>query len=76
MLTWRGTYPFEKIYIDLIHIEEAFNLNAWVVHFYYNYSVYYVSFNVPYKSQEELSAVTREFLAIINDNWGFITRYI
>ena len=62
--------------MDLIHMEEAFNFDAWVVHFYCDYSAYHVSFNVPHKSQEELSAVTREFLAITNDNWGFTTRYI
>ena len=62
--------------MDLIHMEEAFNLDAWVVHFYCDYSAYHVSFNLPHKSQEELSAVTREFLAITNDSWGFTTRYI
>jgi hypothetical protein len=74
--TWRGSYPFEKIHMDLIHMEEAFNLDAWVVHFYCDYSAYHVSFNLTHKSQEELVAVTREFLAITNDNWGFTTRYI
>jgi hypothetical protein len=57
-------------------MEEAFNLDAWVVHFYCDYSAYHVSFNLTHKTQEELVAVTREFLAITNDNWGFTTRYI
>jgi len=26
--TWRGSYPFEKVHLDLIHMEEAFNLDA------------------------------------------------
>ena len=25
ILTWRGTYPFEKVHMDLINMEEAFN---------------------------------------------------
>jgi hypothetical protein len=74
--TWRGTYPFEKIHLDLIQMEEAFNLDAWVVHFYCDYSAYHVSFNLPNKTQEELVSVTQEFFAITNNNWGFITRYI
>lgn len=74
--TWRGTYPFEKIHLDLIDMEEAFNANSWVAHFYCDYSAYHVSFNLPNKNQDELLSVTREFLAITNDNWGFTTRYI
>ncbi|RKK56334.1 hypothetical protein BFJ69_g17657, partial [Fusarium oxysporum] len=26
---WRGTYPFEKIHLDLIDMEEAFNADSW-----------------------------------------------
>jgi len=74
--TWKGSYPFEKIHLDLIHMEEAFNLDAWVVHFYCDYSAYHISFNLPHKTQEELIYVTQEFLALTNDNWGFTTRYI
>lgn len=57
-------------------MEEAFNADSWVVHFYCDYSAYHVSFNLPNKTQEELVSVTQEFLAITNDNWGFTTRYI
>jgi len=41
--TWRGTYPFEKIHLDLIDMEEAFNADSWVAHFYCDYSAYHVS---------------------------------
>ncbi|CAE7034426.1 hypothetical protein PTTW11_05430 [Pyrenophora teres f. teres] len=74
--TWRGTYPFEKVHMDLIDMEEAFNADSWVVHFYFAYSAYHISFNVTSKTQDELVSVTKEFLAITNDNWGFKTRYI
>lgn len=74
--TWRGTYPFEKIHLDLIDLDEAFNADSWVVHFYCDYSAYHVSFNLPNKSQEDILSVTQEFLAITNNNWGFTTRYI
>ena len=57
-------------------MEEAFNADSWVVHFYCNYSAYHVSFNLQNKTQEELLSVTQEFLAITNNNWGFTTRYI
>jgi hypothetical protein len=49
-------------------MEEAFNLDAWVVHFYCDHSAYHVSFNVPNKTQEELVSVTKEFLALTNEN--------
>ena len=74
--TWRGAYPFEKVHLDLIHMEQAFNSDNWVAHFYCDYSAYHISFNIPSKTQEELVSVTQEFLAITNDNWGFTTRYI
>jgi len=74
--TWRGTYPFEKVHMDLIDMDEAFNADSWVVHFYYDHSAYHISFNRTNKTQEELVSVTREFLAITNDNWGFTTRYL
>ncbi|EFZ03308.2 Integrase, catalytic core [Metarhizium robertsii ARSEF 23] len=74
--TWRGTYPFEKIHLDLIDLDEAFNADSWVAHFYCDYSAYHVPFNLPNKTQEEILSVTQEFLAITNDNWGFTTRYI
>ncbi|RKK17208.1 hypothetical protein BFJ66_g17994, partial [Fusarium oxysporum f. sp. cepae] len=73
---WRGTYPFEKIHLDLIDMEEAFNADSWVAHFYCDYSAYHISFNLPNKNQDELLSITQEFLAITNDNWGFTTRYI
>ncbi|KAK1914132.1 hypothetical protein P3342_007378 [Pyrenophora teres f. teres] len=57
-------------------MEEAFNADSWVVHFYFDYSAYHISFNVTSKTQDELVSVTKEFLAITNDNWGFKTRYI
>lgn len=74
--TWRGSYPFEKIHLDLIHMQEAFNNDAWVVHFYCDYSAYHVSFNLPLKTQDELVSVTQDFLVLTNDNWGFNTKYI
>ena len=74
--TWRGSYPYEKVHLDLIHMQEAFNQDTWVVHFYCDYSAYHVSFNLPFKTQDELVSVTREFLVLTNDNWGFTTRYI
>jgi hypothetical protein len=74
--TWRGSYPFEKIHFDLIHMEEAFNTDTWVAHFYCDYSAYHISFNLPFKTQDELVSVTKEFLVLTNDNWGFTTRYI
>jgi hypothetical protein len=74
--SWRGPYPFEKVYMDLIDMEEAFNADSWVVHFYCDYSAYHISFNLANKTQDELVSVTREFLAITNTNWGFTTRYI
>ncbi|KAG7000123.1 hypothetical protein FOFC_03570 [Fusarium oxysporum] len=73
---WRGSYPFEKIHLDLIDMEEAFNADSWVAHFYCDYSAYHISFNLPNKNQDELLSITQEFLAITNDNWGFTTRYI
>jgi hypothetical protein len=73
---WRGSYPFEKIHLDLINMEEAFNDDAWVAHFYCDYSAYHISFNLPSKNQEQLLSATEEFLAITNNNWGFTTRYI
>ncbi|KAL9561260.1 hypothetical protein ACKAV7_014615 [Fusarium commune] len=73
---WRGTYPFEKIHLDLIDMEEAFNADSWVAHFYCDYSAYHITFNLPNKNQDELLSITQEFLAITNDNWGFTTRYI
>ena len=74
--SWRGTYPFEKVHMDLIDMEQAFNADSWVAHFYCDYSAYHVSFNLPNKSQDQLVSVTKEFLAITNTNWGFTTRYI
>jgi len=74
--TWRGSYPFEKIHFDLIHMEEAFNTDTWVAHFYCDYSAYHISFNLPFKTQDELVSVIKEFLVLTNDNWGFTTRYI
>ena len=74
--TWRGSYPFEKVHMDLIDMEKAFNADSWVVHFYCDYSAYHISFNLTNKSQKELVSVTKEFLAITNNNWGFVTRYI
>ncbi|KAE8855424.1 hypothetical protein PTNB73_10081 [Pyrenophora teres f. teres] len=62
--------------MDLIDMEEAFNADSWVVHFYCDYSAYHISFNVTSKTQDELVSVTKEFLAITNDNWGSKTRYI
>jgi hypothetical protein len=62
--------------MDLIDMEEAFNADLWVVHFYCDYSAYHILFNLPNKTQDELVSVTREFLAITNTNWGFTTRYI
>lgn len=76
ILTWRGSYPFEKVHMDLIDMEKAFNADSWVVHFYCDYSAYHISYNVTNKTQKELVSVTKEFLAITNDNWGFVTRYI
>ncbi|PCD22187.1 hypothetical protein AU210_015981 [Fusarium oxysporum f. sp. radicis-cucumerinum] len=73
---WRGSYPFEKIHLDLIDMEEAFNADSWVAHFYCDYSAYHITFNLPNKNQDELLSITEEFLAITNDNWGFTTRYI
>ncbi|KAK2666788.1 hypothetical protein RAB80_017905 [Fusarium oxysporum f. sp. vasinfectum] len=73
---WRGTYPFEKIHLDLIDMEEAFNADSWVAHFYCDYSAYHITFNLPNKNQDELLSITQVFLAITNDNWGFTTRYI
>ncbi|KHO10745.1 hypothetical protein MAA_11654 [Metarhizium robertsii ARSEF 23] len=57
-------------------INEAFNADSCVAHFYCDYSAYHVPFNLPNKTQEEILSVTQEFLAIKNDNWGFTTRYI
>lgn len=57
-------------------MEQAFNADSWVAHFYCDYSAYHISFNIPNKSQDELVSVTKEFLAITNTNWGFTTRYI
>jgi hypothetical protein len=57
-------------------MEEAFNSDTWVAHFYCDYSAYHVSFNLSFKTQDELVSVTQEFLIITNDNWGFTTRYI
>ncbi|RKK19546.1 hypothetical protein BFJ65_g6263 [Fusarium oxysporum f. sp. cepae] len=57
-------------------MEEAFNADSWVAHFYCDYSAYHISFNLPNKNQDELLSITQEFLAITNDNWGFTTRYI
>lgn len=74
--TWRGSYPFEKVHLDLIHMQEAFNHDTWVVHFYCDHSAYHVSFNLPFKTQDDLVSVTGEFLMLTNDNWGFTTRYI
>lgn len=74
--TWRGNYPFEKVHLDLIHMQEAFNQDTWVVHFYCDYSAYHVSSNLPLKTQENLVSVTRDFLALTNGTWGFTTRYI
>jgi hypothetical protein len=73
---WRGSYPFEKIHLDLIDMEEAFNTDSWVAHFYCDYSAYHITFNLPNKNQDELLSITQEFLAITNDNWGFTRRYI
>nr|QCF41193.1 CcxB [Bipolaris sorokiniana] len=74
--TWKGSYPFEKVHLDLIDMDEAFNADSWIVHFYCDYAAYHISFNSSSKSQQELISVTKEFLAITNDNWGFTTRYI
>lgn len=57
-------------------MEQAFNADSWVAHFYCDYSAYHVSYNIQSKTQEELLTITRDFLAITNDNWGFTTRYI
>ena len=74
--TWRGSQPFEKVHLDLIHMDEAFNADSWVAHFYCGHSGYHVTFNLPSKSQDELILMTKEYLALTNDNWGFKTRYI
>jgi hypothetical protein len=55
---------------------KAFKLDAWVFHSYCDLSAYHVSLDLPFKTQENLLSVTREFLALTNDNWGFTTRYI
>lgn len=73
---WKGTYPFEKVHFDLIDMEDAFNADSWIAHFYCDYSGYHISFNLPTKAQESLISITQEFFAITNDNWGFTTRYI
>jgi len=57
-------------------MQAAFNQDTWVVHFYCDFSAYHVSFNLPLKTQENLVSITRDFLALTNDNWGFTTRYI
>jgi hypothetical protein len=55
---------------------KAFKLDAWVFHSYFDLSAYHVSLDLPFKTQENLLSVTREFLALTDDNWGFTTRYI
>jgi hypothetical protein len=57
-------------------MQEAFNSDTWVAHFYCDYSAYHISFNLPFKTQELLISATQEFLQLTNDNWGFTTRYI
>lgn len=66
--TWRGRYSFEKVHLDLIHMQEAFNSDTWVAHFYCDYSAYHISFNLPFKTQELLISATQEFLQLTNDN--------
>jgi hypothetical protein len=56
--TCRGSYAFEKVHFDLIHIKEAFNTDTWVAYFYYDYSAYHISFNLPFQAQDELVSVT------------------
>ncbi|RKK06491.1 hypothetical protein BFJ65_g18688 [Fusarium oxysporum f. sp. cepae] len=58
---WRGSYPFEKIHLDLIDMEEAFNADSWVAHFYCDYSAYHITFNLPNKNQDELLSITQSF---------------
>jgi hypothetical protein len=51
-------------------MRKAFKLDFWVFHFYCGFSAYHVSFNLPFKTQESLLSVTRDFLALANDNRG------
>jgi hypothetical protein len=61
--------------MDLIDMEEAFNADLWVVHFYCDYLAYYILFNLLNKTQDEHVSVNKEFLPITNTNEGFTTRY-
>ena len=73
---WNGTYPFEKVHMDIIHMEEAFNMSSWITHFYCDYSGYHISFNTPFRTQQTFVSILKEFLAITNKNWGFKTRFL
>jgi hypothetical protein len=57
-------------------MRKAFKLDVWVFHFCCGFSTYHVSFNLPFKTQENILSVTQDFRALANDNWGFTTRYV
>jgi hypothetical protein len=71
--TYRGSYPFEKVHFDLIHVEEAFNADCWILHFYCAFSGYHVVFNLPFKTGPLILKAT-ETLLKLTKTWGYVVR--
>ncbi|KAF1980574.1 hypothetical protein K402DRAFT_305048, partial [Aulographum hederae CBS 113979] len=66
----KGNYPFEKTHFDLIHLEEAFNVDKYVLHFYCAYSGYHIAYTLASKGEGEFMRSTQHFVTLTG-RWGY-----
>src|SRR6266436_7405442 len=50
----KGTYPFKRVYFNIIIEEDGFNGDTCVAYFWYNYIKYYYAFPIKNYKQEIL----------------------
>jgi len=42
----KGTYPFERVYFNIIIKEDGFNRDTYIAYFWYNYTKYHRAFPI------------------------------
>lgn len=71
----RGLYPFERLHFDLVHLEEAFNTDRYLLHFYDLFSGYHISYTLSDRSEKEFIETTEDVITITKQ-WGYTVRII
>jgi len=64
----RATKPFERVYFDLIQIEEGYNGDKWVLHFLDDFSK--LNFVYILQSKWQITDIVQDFSTLIQNQYG------